>query len=85
MMSKRGFFAMLKLLAEKESFSLESLQDYLTSHKILDDKNSFLITLHALENLGMIKKNDAEGTAYSITYLGKRCYEHLEEIAKLLL
>ncbi len=87
MMSKRGFYELLKFVNEKGPVQYNQVQKYALSSKIVSSQASITIILNGLTNLELLERSIVDGkppgTKYGISKVGKQVlikFDSLKEI-----
>ena len=76
MMSKRGFYEVLKFVHEEGSVQYNQVQKYAISSRIVSSQASITIILNGLTNLELLERSVVDGkppgTKYSLSKTGKQ-------------
>jgi len=87
MMSKRGFYEVLKFVNEKGPVQYNQVQKYAISSKIVSSQASITIILNGLTNLGLLERSIIDGkppgTEYKTIKTGRQVltkFRSLQEV-----
>lgn len=85
-LSKKGFYEILKYVEQKKSLQYNQVQKYAIENKIVDSNASITIILNGLTNIGLLErtvKNERPvRTTYSLTKTGSDVLKKLRELER---
>lgn len=88
MMSKKGFYDILKYVKENEGIHYNEVLKYAFDKKIVESRASITIILNGLTDLGLLERNVATSrpirTTYKISKKGVHVINKLREIEATL-
>ena len=87
MMSKKGFFSVLKYVRVQENVSYNEVLKYAIDNKIVESKASITIILNGLTNLGLLERSVLASrpirTNYNVTRNGQTVIKKFMELESL--